>query len=453
MIDEFAEVRETGFGQNIISSIKGVVVGLILFLASFVVLWLNEGRVDMSKVAQASIPVNADTVDHAANGSFVSVTGKMETEETLGDPQFLKAGPYIALSRKAEMYAWVEHKSTKSRKKVGGGKTSETTYSYKKEWTDHPDDSSSFKHQEGHGNLSPSVRNQTFRVREATLGAYSIDPQSMKMPRSSPVSITKASFVPSEKARLEGGHIFIGNGTMQSPVVGDVRISYSAVKPDTAATLFGTLTADKIGPYYYKGKKEFYRAIEGPRETAIAKLASEHRIITWVLRGVGFLMMWIGLSLFFGPINAVLDFIPMLGGLGRSVIGLAMFVVAMALSLLTMLVSLLAHNVLLLIAAVVSVVAVIWMVGRMSSKQKPAPAYVAAGDASAPPQASPEERDPTDEEEAMHMAVQKPEMDSDKIRFKCDECGKGYTVNASLAGEKARCKKCGSRIYIPEESM
>ena len=49
MSDQFTSVEEKGLGTNLIDSIKGVAVGGLLFICSFVVLWMNEGRVDLLK--------------------------------------------------------------------------------------------------------------------------------------------------------------------------------------------------------------------------------------------------------------------------------------------------------------------------------------------------------------------------------------------------------------------
>ncbi len=236
-------------------------------------------------------------------------------------------------------------------------------------------------------------------------------------------------------------------------MIGDMRISFTAVESDTMATLFGTLSGDTINPHLYKGDKKFYRAVAGSREAAIAKLAAEHKLITWLLRAGGFLMMWIGLCLFFGPINAVLDFIPFLGSVGRSIVGFAMFFVALALSLVTMLVSMIAHNPLLLLGAVVAVLAAVWALGRIRPRQKLAPAPAGADAAMVRPPAEARSMELIDEDEAMELAVQQSKPATEKIRFECDECGKRYAVKESLAGKKAKCKECGNRIHIPEKSI
>ena len=52
MSDSYQSVTSRGLGDNLIESIKGIVVGVILFLVSFPVLWWNEGRLDISTVAK-----------------------------------------------------------------------------------------------------------------------------------------------------------------------------------------------------------------------------------------------------------------------------------------------------------------------------------------------------------------------------------------------------------------
>ncbi len=452
MGDRFTEISETGFLQNILNSIKGILVGLALLVTSFAVLWWNEGRTDMSKLAKTSIPVSSETIDERADGQLVSVTGHLESLETLGDSQFLREGPYIGLNRNVEMYVWVEKKSSKSRKKLGGGRVRETTYSYEKQWTESPPDSSSFRESAGHQNPRPPVYDQSFTVNSATVGAYRFDPRAARLPHPSPIPLTAENFIASMSARREGSYAYIGAGNLQSPTIGDIRIRFSAVKSGAEATLFGKLVGNRVEPYLYKGKGRLYRAIAGSRETAIDKMATEFTVTTWLFRGAGFLAMWLGLSLLFSPINAILDVIPLLGDISRFVIGLAMFFVALALSLLTMVVSAIAHNILLLAVTVAAVLFGVWAVGRLRPRARPAAAPAGTvgmqplGDVSA--QAVGGRRD---EEEGMRHARQERSDSPEKIEFECEQCGKGYAVPSSFAGRKVRCKQCGHKFYLPLE--
>ena len=86
----------------------------------------------------------------------------------------------------------------------------------------------------------------------------------------------------------------------------------------------------------------------GTREEAIQALATEHKTVGWVLRVVGFLMMWFGLIMFFGPINTLLDIIPFLGSAGRFLVSVVMFPIALVLSLVTIILSIIAHSPILL---------------------------------------------------------------------------------------------------------
>ena len=58
-------------------------------------------------------------------------------------------------------------------------------------------------------------------------------------------------------------------------------------------------------------------------------------IFTWVLRGIGTLGMWFGLSMVFAPITRVLDILPVLGTIGSWGIGLVTGLISLLLSLLT----------------------------------------------------------------------------------------------------------------------
>jgi hypothetical protein len=99
-------------------------------------------------------------------------------------------------------------------------------------------------------------------------------------------------------------------------------------------------------------------------------LHSEHVFMKWLLRIVGFLMMWFGLSMFFGPISTFLDVIPIFGTVSRGLIGVILFFVTLPLAIITILVSVLVHN-LIVLAVVVVAVLIITMALLFRKKEKP----------------------------------------------------------------------------------
>lgn len=348
MTDRYVEVTTRSWGSRLVDSLVGVVVGFLLVLIAFFVLWVNEGRLDMSKVAAKSVPVSAAAVDRSADGKLIAATGVLDSAEQLGDPEYLKPGRYIQLSRDVEMYAWVEHTKSETKKNVGGSETTTTEYTYAKEWTSSPRESSNFKVPGGHENPAMPLEDQTVTVQTAKVGAYSIDPGRIDLPGRSRVQLNTDNVVRGA-ARLESNYLFLGKGSLQQPQVGDVRLSYTALPAGIEVTAFGQADGDKIVPYLHRGKDTLYSAYQGDRASAIEAMAFEHSLFGWLFRIGGFLMMWVGLYLVLGPISTFLDVLPFLGSLSRGATGLVTFGVALVLSVVTIVISMIAHNPLLLL--------------------------------------------------------------------------------------------------------
>jgi hypothetical protein len=368
-MDQFTKVTQKGFGSRIVNSITGILFGIILFLGSFVLLYWNEGRVDLSKVAATAIDISATAQNPEADGKLVSVNEKVSSGEVVGDSLYLKPGDYLAVNRDAEMYAWVEHEETKTEKNIGGSETETTTYTYDTKWTSNPEDSSNFEHPEGHQNPLPmKTESETFRVNSAKLGIYSLDMQSIDLPGSEDLALKQDMITLTPEVTLSGNYIYrpaSGVFAEGKTEVGDIRISYSVVPDNGSVTVFGKLNGDKIEKFIEK-KAELYRMFTGSRDESIATLATEHKIITWVLRLLGFILMWVGLSMLFEPISVFLDVLPALGSVSRFAIKSVTFLVALVLSITTILVSMILHNIYAVIAAavIVGVLVYMWMKGR-----------------------------------------------------------------------------------------
>lgn len=360
--DRFTEVVTTGYGGRIINSLKGVLVGVVCFAGSFLLLYWNDGRVDLSNVAKTATEISAATAN--TNGSFVgklvSASGKVNSNQIIGDGLFLNPDRFVAVERKVEMFGWVEKSSSHSVKNIGGSETTQTTYTYSKEWTENPESSSDFKHPEGHENPKKSLDNHTRKVGVATIGAYNFDPQSITLPDFSQLSLSSHDVAPGSVAILaDDKYLFVKKsevGTLNNPQIGDLRISYHILRSGFEGTIFGKLSESRIDPYLYKAGDSFYRLFSGTREQAISMLHKEYATSIWILRLTGFLLMWFGLMILFEPIGVLLDFLPFLGSLSRLLIGVVTFGVSLALSILTIIVSMLAHNPVVL--GVVSIIAI-----------------------------------------------------------------------------------------------
>lgn len=364
MADQYTEVTRQSLFSNVISSFIGALLGVLLFFGSFFVLWINEGTVNLATVAKKSAPISAAAVDPSADGKLVAATGALATNETLGDAGYITPGSYLALERNVQMYAWVEHSSSKTTKNVGGSSTTETTYSYEREWTSDPDQSSSFRYPSGHENPKLPLESQSWTVSQATMGAYIVDPQQLTLPDASPITLNDENFEADGPWQLDGAYVVNRAQALAQPKVGDVRIQYAALPGTIDVTLFGKASGGQIVPYETKNAR-LYRAFTENREQAIETLNTEYTIWLWIMRLVGFLMMWIGMSLSLGPINAVLDILPFLGNMSRTMIGVGTFVPALAMSVLTIIISIIAHNVFLLAGLFILIVGGFFLATRL----------------------------------------------------------------------------------------
>ena len=294
-------------------------------------------------------PVSTDT---SLKGKLVSVTGDLTSAETLSDGLYLKPGKYIAVDRKVEMWAWVERTQTKTETKVGGAEETTTTYTYEKDWVEDPERSSDFRYPEGHENPAKTLESASKNVSRAQIGVYDLNMAKVELPETSPLALTADNTVLSGGAVLASEEfIFIGKtvgSSLASPEVGDLRVSYKVLESGIKATVFGALDGSAISSFIDEDNHEIYRVFAGTRAEAVATLHEEFVLPSWILRILGFLAMWIGLSSLFEPISVLLDVLPFLGKLSRTAVGIVTFLVSLVLTILTILISRLLYNPLLL---------------------------------------------------------------------------------------------------------
>ena len=378
------QVTNTSFGGNLLAAIAGVGIGVLLFLGSFPFLWWNEGRLDVSTVAKKALVVAPDGAG-GGEGEVISVTAGLATTESIGDPLFLRPAVHVSLGRKAEMWSWKEEKKTEEKKKLGGGTEKVTTWDYVPVWAEEPADSSRFEYAQSHENPHMAVRSETFFAARATVGAFGVAPKDVGLPPAAPLAVADAMLVPltphadPELAKLrprrDGAWIYLGAGSIAQPAIGDVRVSFASVDPTPGpVTLYGVRHGTDVGPWVEPDKllpEKLYRVVPGTHAQAVATLHGEYVRELWVFRLLGFLAMWIGLTLLLGPLNAVLDVVPFVGKAGRMVTTLVMFPLAAALSGLTILLAIVAHHPALLAVPVLAAI-VIFTVVRLRRRSAPA---------------------------------------------------------------------------------
>ena len=150
MPDSYTETTKISYGQNIKNSLAGMVVGIILFLLSFVVLWINEGN-NVNQIFKANymeknaIEISADNINHENDNKLVQLSGSAITDAALTDG-IITIPNSFALKRTVEMYQWQENVKTETKDNLGGSTTETKTYSYERVWSSHEINSSDFNY-------------------------------------------------------------------------------------------------------------------------------------------------------------------------------------------------------------------------------------------------------------------------------------------------------------------
>ena len=379
--DVYTEERTTGWFQRLGSSIGGIFIGLLLMAGASVLLFWNEGRTvktarALDEAAHVLVETSGPTVDPANQGKLVHVVGDLAVNGVLSDKAFGISAGGVKLKRVVEVYQWKQEESTETVKNLGGSTTKRTTYKYTKVWREQLTDSGSFKVPEGHSNpRQVAFQSQNFAANPVKMGTFVLPPLLVeKLTNFEPVPMD-ASMIQNlaaplrNKAQVSGDWCYIGNPA--EPNIGDMRIKFDVVKPGPVSVVARQVSST-FEPYTAGNGKTVAVITPGVHsaESMIAGEKAENRLIGWLLRGGGLLLMFIGVYLLLNPIVVLLDFIPFLGGLAGVGAGVAAFVTSLTLSLVIAAVAWAAYRPVMAGGLVVGAVLVLVLVRKAGGRPK-----------------------------------------------------------------------------------
>ncbi len=325
------KTTHTNYFGNIKNAIGGMLFGLVLVIASVPLLFWNEGRaVDRSKSLDEGkgsvVSLNNPVANPGSSDKLVHVTGEVNTTESPADSFGVSANA-IAIIRTVESYQWVEDSNTVSNDDFGGGTTTTTTYTHTKEWSERQIDSSLFGEPIGHENPVQPYTSSRVDASVVKLGELSIN-QSLinKLPKTEGITVDPASYPNLPAGLTSQGQYLTSSTDINAPNIGDLRISYSTVPPQTVSIIAG-LYDDQLSSYNTKnGSIELLSAGKVSAENMFTEAEKDNAQLTWALRGGGSVAMFTGFSLLMGVIPALARIIPF----GKSVTGFAVTLVALA---------------------------------------------------------------------------------------------------------------------------
>lgn len=309
------------FWERLMQSLTGILVGLGLICAAGYGLFWNEGRAvqverALTEGAGLAVTVNAARVDPANDGKLIHVTGESRAGRELRDADIGIAARGLRLDRKVEMYQWREESRSETR---DGQRV--TTYSYNRVWSDQPIDSSRFRRAADHRNPQMTFRSRTMLAQDATLGGFrlndtaigAISTGAQREHRPSDDDLRAVADRLGPRARIVDGSIFVG-GDPGAPVVGDMRITFR-VLPEGPLSIAARQQGESFAAYRATNGQEIFLAQVGNRTSTemFNQAQDDNRVLTWVLRFVGLLVMFLGWVLVFRPFVVLAEWIPLIG--------------------------------------------------------------------------------------------------------------------------------------------
>jgi hypothetical protein len=360
-------------------------VGFALFVASFPLLYWNEGRaVDAIRaldegagmVAEAS----AERADPALQGRLVHVSGWLAAGGAVRDPTFRVGGDGLArLHRTVEMYQWKEHSETTTHKNLGGSETKETTYKYEKVWSESAIDSGRFKRPDGHRNPTMTVYSQTFDAPNVKLGAYRLDPKVLaKVTNFAPLAPDAGGAAPPRDYRRDGDMLYRG-ASGETPAIGDLRIRFTAVALQPVSVV-AAQAGDMLAPFTGRNDHVINLVEVGavPAAAMFRTAKHEEAVLTWILRAVGFVVMLVGLWLTSSPLSTLLGVLPLLESIAAAGAFVLALLLAVPLTVATIAIAWIVHRpligVALLVAGIAATVGLRRILPVRAATPKPAPA-------------------------------------------------------------------------------
>jgi Ran GTPase-activating protein (RanGAP) involved in mRNA processing and transport len=287
----------------------GAILGLVLLLGAAAGLilaehWTLNKKAGLEEGAGNVESIPATKVDKANDNKLVHVTGEATTAESLADPDFGVSDKALVLEREVEVFQWKEtKKETKKKKKT------EVTYTYTQEWSKEKP-KQNFHESKGHANPDEKpYADAKFYAANVKLGAFTLSPDQVKQLKATealPVTPAMLAKLPADlkdKAAIdEDGRLFIGTKgkNVGAPVVGDARISYKVVKPQTV-TVVAKQSGDTFAPFEAQSGASVDLIKPGAHDAQkmIESAQASNVGVQWVLRLGCLAAIWAGLFLIF----------------------------------------------------------------------------------------------------------------------------------------------------------
>lgn len=299
------------------------VVSLIMIVMAYLVLCWNEGRITgpaakvqpMAGVSAVTIQPSPIVPDN--DGKTIYIAGPVTTDAHLIDPGFDAKGNGLRLIRKVEMYQWDQVSAP-----AAEGGSGVTEVKFDKVWSEKLVDSSKFSFTGGESLYenpkSIAIPEATQIAGEAKIGDFRLDKKLISaVPGESQIDMSGTDLTAVAKRfqspvqiKHDGKNIYLGSDPT-SPAIGDIRVSFFIVKPQTISVV-AQQQENRLIPIKGEDGKEMFIIKDGnvPLAEMLPTTTSQSSSpagTSWTMRIIGFVLFAAGFTLLFMALSQYQD--------------------------------------------------------------------------------------------------------------------------------------------------
>jgi hypothetical protein len=271
--------------QTLGGSIKGIFLGFLLIPAALWLCYYGETRKEISAYVQRTAIIAPES---APSGEADVRFSGVPVAEVVSDTAY-GVGNAWYINRRVEEYKQVE----KTRRVKRDGQEYEERY-LTNEWVSNPNDSA------------------TFSSSQFKFGPIVVTPSA------------DSDWLEHAAENILMKQTLLGKMQSGEPALGSKRVTITGIKAGSPLFVAGHLSGGTVRP-----NEDGMMVISAMSEAATIKsLKSGDRMIYWVIKGIAFCLLYGGFMVLLGPLTWALSWIPILGHLGRGIIGFGMFVIS-----------------------------------------------------------------------------------------------------------------------------
>ena len=306
--------KKNSAGSRLLNSVGAIFIGLAVIVICLIALGCNERRNVMAiraydEFGKNLIETGSATVNPGNDGKLVAIRGALSFSPVT-DPAYRIMANSFVLRRYVEIYQWEERKQ-------GSSTDAETTYIYTGAWKSEHISSTKFFDQSHVNKPWPSdsaLQTGHIYADDAQLGDFRVTPEQLSnLPVDITLAVPESTPLPAGFSRSADGR-YIFNGNLADPAIGDIRISFHSSEVKRASML-GKQQGDAIVSFTAKNGTRIDRMFAGEISGAemVGQLQAENKAATWLLRILFTVLVCIGFSMFFTPVQTLTSMIPAIG--------------------------------------------------------------------------------------------------------------------------------------------